>query len=58
MTQQRDESAKESAKSNSPTDDARETGDPGRTPGTAEGDEATVDESLRQQEDGEKPAAK
>ena len=58
MTQQRDESAKESAKSNSPTDDTRETGDPGRTPGAAEGDEATVDESLRQQEDGEKPAVK
>ncbi len=50
MTQQRDESAKESAKSNSPTDDTRETGDPGRTPGAAEGDEATVDEALEQHE--------
>jgi hypothetical protein len=28
------------------------TGDPGRTPGKAEGDEETVDESLRQKEDG------
>jgi hypothetical protein len=26
-----------------------ETGDPGRTPGTAEGDEETVDEDLRRQ---------
>jgi hypothetical protein len=26
------------------------TGDPGRTPGKAEGDEETVDESLRKQE--------
>jgi hypothetical protein len=26
------------------------TGDPGRTPGTAEGDEETVDEALRQKE--------
>ncbi len=25
-----------------------ETGDPGRTPGTAEGDEQTVDEDLRE----------
>ncbi|HEY1402717.1 MAG TPA: hypothetical protein VGB05_01180 [Pyrinomonadaceae bacterium] len=28
----------------------RQSGDPGRTPGTAEGDEETVDESLRQKE--------
>ena len=28
-----------------------ETGDPGRTPGTAEGDEQTVEEDLRRQED-------
>ena len=27
-----------------------QSGDPGRTPGTAEGDEDTVDESLRQKE--------
>lgn len=29
-----------------------QTGDPGRTPGKAEGDEQTVDESLRQKENG------
>lgn len=28
----------------------KQSGDPGRTPGTAEGDEQTVDESLRQKE--------
>jgi hypothetical protein len=28
---------------------ADEAGDPGRTPGKAEGDEETVDDSLRQQ---------
>jgi hypothetical protein len=28
----------------------KQTGDPGRTPGTAEGDEETVDESIRQKE--------
>ncbi|HEY0100990.1 MAG TPA: hypothetical protein VGB76_18840 [Pyrinomonadaceae bacterium] len=27
-----------------------QSGDPGRTPGTAEGDEETVDESLKQKE--------
>ncbi|MBA2647625.1 MAG: hypothetical protein H0U81_12585 [Pyrinomonadaceae bacterium] len=30
------------------TDSAKQSGDPGRTPGSAEGDEQTVDESLRQ----------
>lgn len=30
--------------------DDNETGDPGRTPGTAEGDEQTIDEDLRRQE--------
>lgn len=30
--------------------DENETGDPGRTPGTAEGDEQTIDEDLRRQE--------
>jgi len=30
-----------------------ETGDPGRTPGTAEGDEETVDEDLREKESGQ-----
>ena len=29
-----------------------QTGDPGRTPGKAEGDEETVDESLRRQGNG------
>ena len=29
-----------------------QTGDPGRTPGTAEGDEQTVDEDLRDKERG------
>lgn len=32
---------------------AGQSGDPGRTPGTAEGDEQTVDESLRQQDEGQ-----
>jgi hypothetical protein len=32
-----------------------QTGDPGRTPGTAEGDEQTVEEDLREKEsDGQK----
>jgi len=30
--------------------DENQTGDPGRTPGTAEGDEQTVDEDLREKE--------
>ena len=29
-----------------------QTGDPGRTPGTAEGDEQTIDEDLRDKEGG------
>jgi hypothetical protein len=32
------------------TESAKQSGDPGRTPGSAEGDEQTVDESLRQKE--------
>jgi hypothetical protein len=32
---------------------AGQSGDPGRTPGKAEGDEQTVDESLRRQEGGQ-----
>ncbi|HVF86760.1 MAG TPA: hypothetical protein VM866_04185 [Pyrinomonadaceae bacterium] len=36
------------------TDSAKQSGDPGRTPGSAEGDEQTVDESLRQKEGGVK----
>ena len=54
MTQQ-DKPTKEHAKSSSSTDNApSSTGDPGRTPGTAEGDEETVEESLRRQESKEK----
>lgn len=30
----------------------KKTGDPGRTPGTAEGDEQTVEEDLREKEGG------
>jgi hypothetical protein len=30
------------------------TGDPGRTPGTAEGDEQTVEEDLREKEEQQK----
>ena len=33
--------------------DENQTGDPGRTPGTAEGDEQTVDEDLREKENDE-----
>lgn len=33
-------------KNNTPT----ESGDPGRTPGSAEGDEETIDEDIRQKE--------
>lgn len=32
----------------------KESGDPGRTPGKAEGDEETVDESLQQKEGSKK----
>ena len=32
------------------TDDLNESGDPGRTPDKAEGDEQTVDESLRRKD--------
>jgi hypothetical protein len=35
------------------SDDENQTGDPGRTPGTAEGDEQTVDEDLREKENDE-----
>ena len=33
------------------SDKEKQTGDPGRTPGKAEGDEDTVDASLQQDED-------
>ena len=32
------------------TGEENQTGDPGRTPGTAEGDEQTIEEDLRQKE--------
>jgi hypothetical protein len=38
-----------SASSNSPNNESQ-SGDPGRTPGSAEGDEATIDEDLRDKE--------
>jgi hypothetical protein len=41
---------KKSRTGESSTDDESQTGDPGRTPGTAEGDEQTVDEDLRRRE--------
>ncbi|HEX8844010.1 MAG TPA: hypothetical protein VF791_05175 [Pyrinomonadaceae bacterium] len=34
------------------SDEENQTGDPGRTPGTAEGDEQTVDEDLKAKEGG------
>jgi hypothetical protein len=34
------------------SDSEHQTGDPGRTPGTAEGDEQTVEEDLRDKEGG------
>jgi hypothetical protein len=40
------------ASSGSGEDSKSATGDPGRTPGKAEGDEETVDEALRNQEQG------
>ncbi len=36
------------------TESAKQSGDPGRTPGSADGDEQTVDETLRQKEGGAK----
>lgn len=41
--------ASDSNKGSAPTK-TEQTGDPGRTPGSAEGDEETVDESLAQKE--------
>lgn len=40
------ENEEKDRKNNAPT----ESGDPGRTPGSAEGDEETVDEDIRQKE--------
>jgi hypothetical protein len=47
--EERDEQKKSRTGESSNNDESR-TGDPGRTPGTAEGDEQTVDEDLRRQE--------
>ena len=47
--EERDEQTKSRSAAASKGDE-NETGDPGRTPGTAEGDEQTVDEDLRRQE--------
>ena len=40
----------DSAKKDGETKDLNESGDPGRTPGSAEGDEETVDEDIREKE--------
>ena len=45
-------SASSSSSGGTSQSSTKESGDPGRTPGQAEGDEATVDESLRQKEAG------
>jgi hypothetical protein len=47
--EERDEQKKSGSNESSNNDESR-TGDPGRTPGTAEGDEQTVDEDLRRRE--------
>ncbi len=49
MTNQEERDDQKKSKSEGPsTSDDDQTGDPGRTPGTAEGDEQTIDEDLRQ----------
>ena len=48
MTNQEERDDQKKSKGSSTSDD-EETGDPGRTPGTAEGDEQTIDEDLRRQ---------
>ncbi len=51
MTNQEERDDQKKSKSEgSSTSDESETGDPGRTPGTAEGDEQTIDEDLRRRE--------
>lgn len=56
MTNQEERDDQEKSRSEgSSTNDDDQTGDPGRTPGTAEGDEQTIDEELRRRENqGEK----
>lgn len=50
MANQEERDDQKKSESQSSTGDETETGDPGRTPGIAEGDEQTVDEDLRRQE--------
>ena len=50
MTDQNKSENKESGGSTPKTSKESQTGDPGRTPGKAEGDEETIDESLRDKE--------
>ena len=54
MTDQEREDSKTAGESGAAVSGALgESGDPGRTPGTAEGDEETVDEDLREKESGQ-----
>jgi hypothetical protein len=48
--EERDDQKSRSAAASASKDGENETGDPGRTPGTAEGDEQTIDEDLRLRE--------
>jgi hypothetical protein len=41
-----------SGSSGAPSETAQQTGDPGRTPGTAEGDRETVEQDLENKEGG------
>ncbi len=51
MAEEKNKSDKKAAsQSGDSTDNQNQTGDPGRTPGMAEGDEETVDESLREKQ--------
>ena len=51
MTDQKREDSKTVGESGAAVSGALgESGDPGRTPGTAEGDEKTIDEDLREKE--------
>jgi hypothetical protein len=47
------EQDKRDERSASSSGEENQTGDPGRTPGMAEGDEQTVDEDLREKENDE-----
>ena len=52
QNQQQDRQRAATAGAGSESESKAQTVDPGRTPGKAEGDEETVDESLRQKENG------